>query len=165
MPRQPIMHFAPFSLPELVDELRQTHFPGLTGDIHCGFSTGLDAVAQAIVFADGPYRTLRGVIDVNVALNTPDTPVEVMRGILKHELLHFEVPESEEDGFLTSHPQAFWMRQFELSPEFAPTCEWLVRTYGRAYRRVDGSLILRGRKVRKGGRMPVAKQRKSSPAP
>lgn len=161
MPDQAIMHFAPFRLPELVRELRRTHFPWLRGIIPCEFSAGIDVVACAIVEPLVPGQPERGFIKVNVALNRPDTPVEVMRAILKHELLHFEVRPEREDGQLTSHPRSFWMRQFELSPEFAPTCEWLERTYGRAYRRVDGTLVIRGQRVRKGGRRRVLPARKS----
>lgn len=155
-------HFAPFDLDKLLAEVRAECFPFMVGIVRCAYSTERGAVAWISV---DPWPGVRGIIHVNPALDRPDTSEGAMRGILKHELLHIVVrPDLDEDGWLSWHPPAFWARQFELSPEFAPTCEWLKRTFGRAYRVVDGSVVLRGRRVRRGGWQPVARRRKGQAA-
>lgn len=165
MPRQHIMHFAPFSLPELVDELRGTHFPDLKGYIGCAFTTHGRSVARAYIAPFSTGRTYRGHIDVNVALNMPETPMEVMRGILKHELLHFEIRPERRGRWVIEHPEAFCLRELDLLPEGPMVNAWLIRRFGDAYVSDERHTFIRCRQVRKGGWMPVAKQRKSSTAP
>lgn len=157
--RQGVLPLLPFDLDGVVAELRRTTFPGIEGDVACRFSAEIEVVAQ---ITTEPWPGCRGDIEVNTALNVPGTPIEVIRAIVKHELLHLVAPPElvRRWGrwYREIHPQAFLMRQFETAPEFQTACEWLKRNFGRQLKTDrDGSLVIHGRRVRKGGRRRVAK--------
>ena len=64
-------------------------------------------------------------IVLHSVLNHPQTPEEVVTYILKHELLHLEVPPREVDGKLKSHPPEFFEAEDLVSPERRTSTFWL----------------------------------------
>ena len=49
-------------------------------------------------------------------LNHPETPVEVVRHIVLHELLHLWIRPEEIDGKLVMHPPEFWQAEKRYVP-------------------------------------------------
>jgi len=58
-------------------------------------------------------------------LNHPDTPLEVIRFILIHELIHIVIPSVEIEGRQLDHPDSFWALEKQLVPERALYWAWM----------------------------------------
>ena len=65
-------------------------------------------------------------------LNHPATPLEVLRAIAKHELLHFAVPPTYGPDprwprlvVKESHPPEFWVEERRIAPEMPAVWGWL----------------------------------------
>lgn len=67
----------------------------------------------------------RAHIKIHAALNHRRTPVEVMRYVLKHELLHMKIRPELIDGKEIGHPPAFWEAEEALVPERRVGGAWL----------------------------------------
>lgn len=75
----------PFKTSELLTEVRASLFPHLKVDVAVGYSR-FDTVAHIQKESEQSW-----LININAVLNHRDTPIEVIRYILTHELLHIEV--------------------------------------------------------------------------
>lgn len=64
-------------------------------------------------------------IYVHEVLNHPETPLEVMTLICKHELLHLRMPPREFNGRVTDHPPEFWQEEARMAPERAEAWAWV----------------------------------------
>jgi len=118
------MSFLPYAIDEVVASVRADYFPLLT-------------VETPVVFADGrPIACIADagsatpVIYIHPALSRPETPPEVLRFIIKHELLHIEVPSVRSGRRVLHHPPAFWEREWEIAPESRECWAWLRQTLG-----------------------------------
>lgn len=101
--------FVPYSVPALLQEVRDRHFPHLTEQIDI-YAVKRGSLA-CIVSAEG-----RAAIYVHQILNHGDTPVEVFTYVCKHELLHLQISPAEVNWRMTNHPPDFW-RQRRESPQ------------------------------------------------
>jgi len=116
----PPPHLVSFSIPELVESIRKQHFPKLE-----------DTIAWYFVMR-GPLACIRrrendgGVcIFVHQILNHADTPVEVMSYVIKHQLLHTEVPRWAVSWWSDAHPPMFWDWEKKACPERDRAWDWI----------------------------------------
>lgn len=70
----------------------------------------------------GPERHL---IVFHPVLNHPQTPVEVVRFIAKHELIHLVYPPAWIDFSLEMHSPAFWAMEAAVGPERFAVWSWI----------------------------------------
>lgn len=68
-------------------------------------------------------------IYVHQILNHSDTPVEVIRLLCIHELLHLRIRPREIDGKRTIHPPEFWEEEATLCPERDDAWSWIWGNY------------------------------------
>ncbi|MGI8926570.1 MAG: hypothetical protein ACR2HN_07985 [Tepidiformaceae bacterium] len=121
---QPAMNLLPYSLEGVLASVRAEFFPALEGELPCHWVTGrpLACISDA--------RGTAPLIHLHQAINRPDTPEWVVRFLMKHELLHTEVPPRKVGRRKLDHPPEFWQREEAIAPE-APRCwQWLRDTLG-----------------------------------
>lgn len=106
-----------FSIDELLDELLATTFLDIAVRPAWAF---LETDSLAFV----RQETNRPFIGLSYLLNHPETPQQVMRDILTHELLHLRIPPREIEGKIVSHPPEFWEAQKILIPSFSISFAW-----------------------------------------
>ncbi len=87
----------------------------------------------AFIEDDPESRTAR--ITLHSVLNHPSTPLQVIAGIFKHEVLHLTVRPREIDGKLITHPPEFWEKERELIPEMSEVWFWLWISFHSAMKR------------------------------
>lgn len=61
--------------------------------------------------ADAPF------IVINQVFNRRETPIEVIRAIIKHELIHLVIRPRKVETKWVSHPPEFWEMEKRISPE------------------------------------------------
>lgn len=146
---QPALSQLPYSLPDLVEEVRAEYFPHISAPVDIAF-VAWDSLC--CIYTRAAWTGERPRIFVHQLLNHPATPREVMRFILKHELLHCVVLPRQIDGRMQDHPPEFWTAEAALGPERVGAWRWidanfaacLGSDYWGAYvkrnwkRRVDG---------------------------
>lgn len=125
---QPLLWRLPYSLPGLLEEVRAEHFRHLPPEIPINVVTWQPLCC--IVHMEPVLRTEPRIF-VHELLNHVDTPVEVMRFVLKHELLHCVVRPRQVDGEMESHPPEFWRAERELGPEGPGVWRWVEKNLGR----------------------------------
>lgn len=76
------------------------------------------------------FRDDSADVILHSVLNHRQTPEAVVRYILKHELLHLQVPAREVDGKLTSHPPEFREAESMVAPEQTIAMNWLYIAIG-----------------------------------
>ncbi len=84
------------------------------------------ALVETLAFIETEPQQSTVRITMHSILNSAQTPLEVIRGIFKHEVLHLEVRPREIDGKLVAHPPEFWERERELIPEMPQVWSWLM---------------------------------------
>lgn len=67
---------------------------------------------------------------VHELLNHMDTPREVMEHVIKHGLVHLDVPPYVADGKLVQHPPEFWERLREIAPQHEAAWAWIAIVLG-----------------------------------
>ncbi|MDE3097303.1 MAG: hypothetical protein KGK07_15045 [Chloroflexota bacterium] len=70
------------------------------------------------------------VVNIHHVLNHPDTPLEVIEFICKHELLHFLIPPRAVGKKVRSHPPEFWLEEERIAPEGRLAWAWLWLNLG-----------------------------------
>lgn len=123
----PYLHFVPFSIPDLIEEIREEHFPDLQHEI------SVDFVAQSSL-ACIYYSESTASIFIHQVLNTPDTPREVLSYVLKHELIHTEVRTLILPGEIIHHSPLFYERLDEIAPERHWTRLWISYNLGDCFK-------------------------------
>jgi hypothetical protein len=121
---QPVETVAPFRFSAVVEEARATWFPDL------------DCEVEVRIAALGPLASVwyhrmgweRHVIVFHPILNRPDTPIEVVRFIAKHELTHLLVRDDED------HSQRFWRHELRVGPERFAAWAWVHANLGGTLR-------------------------------
>jgi hypothetical protein len=124
--RQPSLSFLPFSLPDLLTQVHKEFFRDIAPGVE-------------IVLVDrGPLACIAiepRIVFVHNLLNHPETPLEVMRFLCKHELLHLRVPAKEIKGRETSHPPEFWKQETAIAPERGIAWNWVWANFYSCLRR------------------------------
>jgi hypothetical protein len=134
---QPVPSLLRYSLSELVEEVRATHFPELQDLVEVRFAAELRLAYMAWDFM-GRGRHL---VVFHPALNHPDTPVEVLRFIAKHELLHIVTPPRMIGPAVATHPPEFWEREFLIGPERYAVWAWIRKNIARSRGRQEGYCV------------------------
>ena len=130
---QPIPSLVGFSLSELIEETRAVHFPELHDHL------------EVRIAAESPLASMRAdfmgsskhLVVFHPVLNHPQTPIEVLRFIAKHELTHIVRPPRFIDGYFDTHPPEFWELEVEIAPEHYAVWAWIRRNLGRCLRREE----------------------------
>ena len=111
---QPFERRTPFSFAGVLDETRAAWFPGLDGEIETRVAA-LSSLASVWYHRMGFQRH---IVVFHPVLNRPDTPIEVVRFIAKHELVHLHLPGG-------GHSPGFWEKELEVGPERFAVWSWL----------------------------------------
>ena len=117
---QPRLNYTCCSLDNLVDEVKSEYFPDLQCDIEIHFMWH-----DTLAFIAHLKDRNKAQIVIHIVLNHTNTPPEVFRFIIKHELLHLVIPAREIKGKIKQHPPEFWRREEEISPESELVWNWL----------------------------------------
>jgi len=117
--RQPLLPFVVTPLAVLLNAMRRERVPAVTTPLCVGF------YVQAMLACIRLPGAQPGWIGLHALLKRTETPAEVLRYILTHELLYIVVPPGIVDGKPTAHPSEFWAREQEFAPERGATCGWL----------------------------------------
>ena len=118
------MNFLPYTLESVVADVRAEFFPHLTVETPIVFTEGRPVACIALEGSDSR------VISIHPALSRPETPLSVLRFIVKHELIHVDVPAVRSGRRVIHHPPAFWEREYEIAPESRDCWAWLRKTLG-----------------------------------
>lgn len=129
---QPVASALPFSLTDLMEQVRAVHFP----DIEREIEVRIVAAGQlAFIHHDFMGRQSNLVV-FHPVLNHPQTPVEVLRFMAKHELTHIACRGSPTpDGGWEPHDAEFWEYEAEVGPEREAAWAWIFKNLGRCLRR------------------------------
>lgn len=111
---QPVETATVFSFATLVEETRAVWFPDLEGEVEVRFGS-VGALASIWFHRMGPERH---VMVFHPILNRPDTPIEVVRFIAKHELTHLVVRGP-------GHPPGFFEHELAVGPERFAVWSWV----------------------------------------
>ena len=111
---QPVETRTPFSFSRLVDESRAVWFPEIDDEVEVRIG-GAGSLACVWYHRMGQGRH---VIVFHPILNRPDTPIEVVRFIAKHELAHILHPEE-------GHSPAVWEHELRVGPERFAVWAWV----------------------------------------
>ena len=120
-PFAPHLSFLPFSLPDLVEDVREAWFPQLAGPIPVFFVEWKPLACAVTSRQGGGYPA----VYVHQVLNHPQTPYEVLAQIAKHELLHFVVRPRYVPGHHFAHPPEFWAELERIAPETDAKWAWV----------------------------------------
>jgi hypothetical protein len=112
---QPVETAAPFSFSAVVEEARAVWFPEIDCEVEVRF-LALGPLASVWYHRIGWERH---VIVFHPILNRPDTPIEVVRFIAKHELTHLVVRD------YPGHSERFWQHELAVGPERFAVWAWL----------------------------------------
>ncbi len=130
-PFAPHLSFLSLDLEELVEDVRRECFPWLPGPVPVFFVEWSPLACVHVDSSEGGYPA----VYFHQVLNHPATPYEVLRGIAKHELLHFVVrpvftPDPHWPGIrardsVEAHPPLFWSEEARIAPEMATVWSWI----------------------------------------
>jgi hypothetical protein len=138
---QPMPSELPFSLSEVLEEVRAAYFPDIPEAVEARFR------------ADGPLAYIsngfmgrdRHMVVFHPVLNHPQTPAEVVRFICKHELTHIARPPRAVHGAWAMHPPEFWEHEATIGPERFAAWAWIHENLRRCSRYTsNGFTIHRG---------------------
>jgi len=125
----------------MLEEVRAVHFPELDDSMEVRFAAdGPLAYIQAGFMGRG-----RHMVAFHPVLNHPQTPVEVMRFLCKHELTHLACPPRMHGGRYDTHPPEFWDAEEIIGPERHAVWHWLHANLKGCTRHTDiGYRVYRG---------------------
>jgi hypothetical protein len=144
---EPQLPMFSFSLPSLLNEVRG-EFPELLSK-RVTVWLRIQPTLATVQLDDNEV-----VINLHAVLNHAQTPEQVIRFILRHEMLHMIIPPREVDGVVVSHPPEFWAVERGF-PDRVPVWTWLTVSLGscmRSNKKQQRTLITRGWKTRMYGR-------------
>lgn len=125
---RPELCFLPFCPWEMLQEIRQRHFPEVKVPV------GLSFILWDMLAFVNNYED-RAEIFIHGILNHPNTPREVIRFVIKHELCHLVVHPREMDGKMTMHPPEFWELEAAVAPERRRAWCWVYLSWGEWLKR------------------------------
>ncbi len=120
-PFQPAFERTIVPIADVVEEVRARWFPEIPGPVPAFFATH-EPLACAVT---AHHELAYPAVYYHQVLNHPETPVEVLRFIAKHELIHFVVPPRQRGRFLDPHPPEFWDREAAIAPEARLAWAWI----------------------------------------
>ncbi|MDA0590351.1 MAG: DUF45 domain-containing protein [Planctomycetota bacterium] len=124
--KQPALCFVDVDLPELLKELLAGQFADIDQSVRVSF------VSEGPLACIDPGQPAH--IYIHQVLNHPDTPREVIRYVLQHELLHLRIPSDGDDA----HPPAFRDAEKRLCPDMGKAWGWMLVNLGQ-FTRKDSS--------------------------
>ena len=134
---QPVPSRLPFSLNDVVEEVRASLFPAVEERVEVRITTETRSIAAIWYHLMGRDRH---VVAFHPILNHPDVPIEVIRFIAKHELTHVVQPGNGDTG----HPPEFWAHEYRVAPERWAAWHWIRTNLGRHTRTTEaGFRVLR----------------------
>lgn len=115
---RPSLTFLAFSPSRLLAEIQADLFPDVRHRVRVDFVT------------EGPLACIAHTDDeasiyIHQLLNHSDTPIEVIRLILKHELLHLRIGPTCNNGKTVFHPPEFWTAERDIAPEHDSAWAWI----------------------------------------
>lgn len=134
---QPVPSLVSVSLTELMQEVRAAWFPEIDADLEVRI-----AEDDPLAFIWPGFMGQHGhLIVVHPVLNHPQTPVEVLRFIFKHELTHIVRPGRTSHGKYEAHPPEFWKHEFAIAPERDAAWRWINDNLRRCMRRLPSGQV------------------------
>lgn len=112
--------FLTFDMYNLLHEIRYNIFPEINESVDICF------VIQDTLACIFPAK---GVIFLHNIFNHPQTPLEVIRYVFIHELIHIIVPPEEINNKMVSHPPLFWQVEKERSLERTDVWRWIYLSF------------------------------------
>lgn len=119
-PVKPELEFTRFSVAELLQEIHHEHFTEYPLPEICFTATKPIACIHTNPEISKPF------ILINCALNRKETPLEVIRAIVKHECIHLVVRPEIINEKRVSHPPAFGEMERKISPEIDNAWIYLI---------------------------------------
>jgi hypothetical protein len=120
---QPVPSVLGYPVSSLLEEVRATWFPEIEDTIEARF-----AAAGPLAYVDPGFMGRgRHLVVFHPVLNHPQTPVEVMRFVCKHELTHIVCPPRMVGGRYNAHPPEFWDHEATVGPEHDAVWHWVYR--------------------------------------
>lgn len=126
-PFQPALWRTSVDVPALVEEVRALSFPRVPGPVPVFFATHRP-LACAIT---QPGELAFPAVYIHQVLNHPETPVEVLRFVVKHELLHLAIPPKRTGRRVQTHPREFWDAEARIAPEALLAWRWVEENLGQ----------------------------------
>ena len=127
---QPVASELPFPLTQVVEQVRAVHFEDIESELEVRVA---DAGPLAFIRHDFMGKGSHLIV-FHPVLNHPETPVEVVRFIAKHELTHIVCPGSEIGGYWEPHDDAFWEYEAAIAPERSAAWAWINKNLRRCLR-------------------------------
>ncbi|MCK9520311.1 MAG: hypothetical protein M0R74_14995 [Dehalococcoidia bacterium] len=133
---QPVPSETAYPLTELMQEVRAGYFPEIDADVEVRIAASgpLAWIAPSFMGENGHLVVFHPV------LNHPETPIEVLRFICKHELTHIVRPGRVIAGYYESHPDEFWEHEAEVGPERFAVWHWVWGNLRGCLRETDAGL-------------------------
>jgi len=149
---QPVPSLVGCSLSEIIEETRAVHFPEL------------DDHLEVRIAAESPLASMRAdfmgwnkhLVVFHPVLNHPQTPIDVLRFLAKHELTHIARPPRLIGGYVDTHPPEFWEHEVEIAPERYAVWAWIRQNLGQCLRREETGIhvMRRWHALRESSRSP-----------
>jgi hypothetical protein len=138
---QPFESLVPYSLSDVLEEMRAAHFPGI------------DQPVEVRIAAEGPLAYIqagfmgrgRHLVVFHPVLNHLQTPIEVIRFIAKHELTHITRPPRGVGADYEVHPPEFWEHEAAIGPERYAVWAWVHKNLNRCARNTAGRYRVGGK--------------------
>ncbi|MCC7363393.1 MAG: hypothetical protein IT303_03395 [Dehalococcoidia bacterium] len=125
-PFQPALWRTSIDVPALVEEVRSLYFPRVPGPVPVFFAAHRP-LACAVTASE---ELVFPAVYIHQVLNHPETPVEVLRFIAKHELLHLAIPPKRSGRRVQTHPREFWDAEARIAPESRLAWQWITENLG-----------------------------------
>ena len=116
---QPYLPMLSFDIHTVCHDVAQSFFPALRLPINLRFCKN-NTLACICSTQD------RADIFVHVLLNDGSTPIQVLRHIVAHELLHLVVPSAAIDGRQVMHTDESWRYEARVAPDRSRSWAWIM---------------------------------------
>jgi hypothetical protein len=127
---QPVPSLLGYSISSVVEEMRAAYFP----EIEDQFEVRFAAEGPLAYISRGFMGSNRHLVVFHPVLNHPQTPIEVLRFVAKHELAHVARPPRAVCGEYEAHPPEFWKLEAAVAPERRAAWWWIDRNFSRCGR-------------------------------
>ncbi len=124
---EPYLPMLSFDVGDVCREILQNSFPNILVPITVIFcpNDSLACIRSSSERAD---------IFIHVLLNGPSTPIQVIRHILAHEIIHILVPPETIDGKQIIHTEAFWCYENRVVVDKSRSWAWIWTNFHNCLR-------------------------------
>ena len=138
---QPVPSRPAYAFSEVMEEVRASVFPAVEErvEVRIVAESALASIRHNFMGRD------RHLVVFHAVLNHPETPIEVVRFICKHELTHIVRPGRLIDGWYESHPPEFWEHEQAVGPESYAVWAWVRRNLHGCVRHGRSGVSVGGR--------------------